>query len=82
MKSFKAFIKPFEPKKWENKNLTYFFLVVWDWDGKGLSLELMGTCYLGWVLFHTCFLPLFSIFSGKSINLSGCGGASLEVNPN
>ena len=38
MKVLKAFIKPFlgTTKKCEDKDLTYSFLIVWDWDGKGL----------------------------------------------
>ena len=37
MKAFEAFIKPFEAptEKYENKNVSYFFLFVRDWDGKG-----------------------------------------------
>ena len=44
MKAFKAFIKPFEaPQKKYNlffslrPGITYFFLFVRDWDGKGYS---------------------------------------------
>ena len=37
LNAFMAFIKPFEgtAEKSENKNLSYFLLFVWDWDGKG-----------------------------------------------